>query len=88
MALSNVPGPRKPLYWGNTKLHNWFSTGQIIDGTCLNMTMWSYCDNVNLCVLGEREAIPDGWKLFNFFREELGQLVALLPATDQERASA
>ena len=80
VALSNVPGPRKPLYWGNTKLDNWFSTGQIIDGTCLNMTMWSYCENVNLCILADKKVMPDGWKLFDFFTEELQQLVDLTNA--------
>ncbi len=84
VALSNVPGPRKTLYLDKYKLENWFSTGQICDGTCLNMTMWSYCENVNLCVLGERDAVPDGWKLFKFFREELDQLVALLPSQEEQ----
>lgn len=82
VALSNVPGPRKPLYLDKYKLDNWFSTGQIVDGTCLNMTMWSYCQNVNLCILADKKVLPDGWNLFNYFVEELEQLVALLPETD------
>ena len=80
VALSNVPGPRKPLYFGKYKLDNWYSTGQIFDGTCLNMTMWSYCSNVNLCVLADKKTLPDGWLLFDYFVEELTQLAALVPA--------
>jgi diacylglycerol O-acyltransferase len=79
VALSNVPGPRKTLYFNKYKLDNWYSTGQIVDGTCLNMTMWSYCKNVNLCILADKKVLPDGWLLFNYFVEELAILAALIP---------
>jgi hypothetical protein len=53
------------------------------------MTMWSYCQNVNLCILADKKVLPDGWNLFGYFVEELEQLVALVPATDtQEKAEA
>jgi WS/DGAT/MGAT family acyltransferase len=81
VALSNVPGPRKTLYLDKYKLDNWFSTGQIFDGTCINMTMWSYCQNVNLCVLADKKVLPDGWKLFDYFVKELEILVSLIPET-------
>ncbi len=38
VAVSNVPGPRKPLYFGPMEVENWFSTGQVFDGSALNMT--------------------------------------------------
>ena len=84
VALSNVPGPRKPLYWNKYKLENWYSTGQIIDGTCVNMTMWSYCDSVNLCILADKKVLPDGWLLFGYFKEELAVLLALVAGTESE----
>ena len=43
------------------------------------MTMWSYCHNVNLCILADKKVLPDGWKLFGYFKEELAALVKLLP---------
>lgn len=84
VALSNVPGPRKQLYWDKYKLDNWFSTGQIVDGTCLNMTMWSYCQNVNLCILADKKVLPDGWKLYGYFTKELATLVSLIPQNDTQ----
>ncbi len=84
VALSNVPGPRKQLYWDKYKLDNWFSTGQVIDGTCLNMTMWSYCQNVNLCILADKKVLPDGWKLYGYFVKELATLVSLIPETNTQ----
>ena len=43
------------------------------------MTMWSYCDTANLCVLADEKVLPDGWILFNYFVEELDALLARLP---------
>ena len=87
VALSNVPGPRKPLYLDKYKLDNWFSTGQITDGTSLNMTMWSYCKNVNLCILADQKVLPDGWLLFDYFVAELNALVLLIPQPEATQKS-
>jgi WS/DGAT/MGAT family acyltransferase len=75
VILSNVPGPRAPLYLNRTRLDNWFSTGQIFEGSSLNMTLWSYCGNANLCILADKKAVPDGWVLFDYFMEELHILI-------------
>ena len=75
VILSNVPGPRAPLYLNRTRLDNWFSTGQVFEGSSLNMTLWSYCGNANLCILADKKAVPDGWVLFNYFMEELQILI-------------
>jgi hypothetical protein len=53
------------------------------------MTMWSYCDNVNLCILADKKVLPDGWKLFAYFKQELETLVSLVPQNDvQEKIKA
>jgi WS/DGAT/MGAT family acyltransferase len=89
LALSNVPGPREPLYINRYKLDRWFSTGQVFDGTSLNMTMWSYCDSVSLCIVADQKAVPDGWALFNYFVKELDTLADLIPPQQAEhKASA
>jgi len=79
VVLSNVPGPREPLYFNRYKLDSWFSTGQIGDGTCLNMTMWSYCGRANLCILIDKKILDDGWQLFDGFTHQLQALRALAP---------
>jgi WS/DGAT/MGAT family acyltransferase len=77
LAVSNVPGPREPLYVGEMKVENWFSTGQILDGSALNITMWSYCGKANLCILTDSTLLPDGWVLYDYFCEELAMLSAV-----------
>lgn len=79
LALSNVPGSREPLYINRYELDRWFSTGQVFDGTSLNMTMWSYCGSVSLCIVADQKAVTDGWALFNDFVKELDTLADLIP---------
>ena len=79
MVMSNVPGPREPIYLNRYKLDSWFSTGQVFDGSCLNMTMWSYCGTANLCILSDSEIIPDGWLIYDYFVQELDTLAGLIP---------
>ncbi len=78
VVISNVPGPKEPLYLDKLKMDNWFSTGQIADGTALNMTLWSYAGKANLCILVDRAVLADGWVLFNYFLEEIEALNALV----------
>lgn len=87
VVISNVPGPREPIYLNRYKLDSWFSTGQVFDGSCLNMTMWSYCGNANLCILADDKIIPDGWILYNYFVEELNALAALIPGQVADTAA-
>jgi diacylglycerol O-acyltransferase len=75
LVLSNVPGPPQPLYFGSTRIENWFSTGQIADGTTLNMTVWSYAGNMNLNVVADSKMIPDGWMLIDYFQDCLVELL-------------
>jgi len=80
LVLSNVPGPREPIYFNTYKMDSWFSTGQVFDGSSVNITLWSYCEHANLCILADDKVIPDGWVPYRYFVEELEKLVALIPA--------
>jgi len=80
VVVSNVPGPREPRYLGRWRVDRWFSTGQITHGATLNMTVWSYCDQFNLCVLADAVAVPDTWELVRGFRTSLDELLAVARA--------
>jgi WS/DGAT/MGAT family acyltransferase len=87
VLVSNVPGPREPLYLGPIEVDNWFSTGQVFDGTSLNMTMWSYCGKANLCILADKQVLPDGWKLYGYFCEEIDRLIELGKSQDNKQVA-
>jgi diacylglycerol O-acyltransferase / wax synthase len=77
IVASNVPGPRAPLQLGSVKLAEWFSIGQVAHGAALNVTVWSYVDQFNLCILADRDVLPDTWKLMAHFEASLAELEAL-----------
>jgi diacylglycerol O-acyltransferase / wax synthase len=87
VVLSNVPGPPQPLYFGSTRIENWYSMGQLFDGCTLNMTVWSYAGQMNLNVLADSKLIPDGWVLVDYFQECLGELLDKV-GDETRRASA
>jgi WS/DGAT/MGAT family acyltransferase len=77
LTISNVPGPREPLYLDGAPVESFFSVGPLMSGTGLNVTAWSYVDQLNVVVLGCREITPDIWRLVELLRDELEILVAL-----------
>jgi WS/DGAT/MGAT family acyltransferase len=81
VVVSNVAGPREPLYLGRWRVDRWFSTGQLTHGATLNFTVWSYGDQFNLCVLADAAVVPDAWELIRGFRSSLDELLAVARGT-------
>jgi WS/DGAT/MGAT family acyltransferase len=48
LAISNVPGPKQPLYAcnGKLKMEELLSCGNLIDASAIGITVWSYVDNL------------------------------------------
>ena len=85
VVMSNVVGPREPLYWGQIRLANWISMGQVTQGMGINVTVWTYAGNFNLSILADRKLLPDGWVMIERFREAFAEYERL---ADQDRTAA
>ena len=59
LVVSNVPGPRRPLYLENAKMANYYPVSTIVDGAGLNITVQSYCDTMDFGLVACRELVPD-----------------------------
>ena len=68
-VLSNVRGPTEPLYMGKMQMTNWISTGPVVPGMAINITVWSYVDKFNLCIMADQKLLPDGWGMIECFKE-------------------
>ena len=77
VVVSNVPGPREPLYAGSARLDAIYSVGPILEGVGLNVTGWSYLDRLNVGILACREHIEDPHDLAARLGTALEELVAL-----------
>lgn len=80
-TLSNVVGPREHFRFGDATLENWLSIGQVSLNTGLNITVWSYAENFNLCVMADPSVVPDGWELIDLLTQSLEEYRVLDPAT-------
>lgn len=77
VIISNVPGPREPLYLAGAEMKDYFPVSAIADGEGLNVTLVSYCDHLDFGLIACRELVPDLADLEHAFHESLEELVRL-----------
>jgi diacylglycerol O-acyltransferase / wax synthase len=59
VVISNVPGPRDPVSFSGARLTELFSVGPILEGIALNVTVWSYLDQMHFSLLTCPDNLPD-----------------------------
>lgn len=71
LVISNVPGPREPLYWNGAKLDALYPASIVLDGQALNITMTSYLDKLEVGLTACRNALPKMQNLLIHLEEEI-----------------
>jgi WS/DGAT/MGAT family acyltransferase len=80
VVISNVPGPREPLYLAGAQMQANFPVSVVIDGVGLNMTVMSYRDHMDFGIVADRGQIDDVWPLLETARRALAEFEdAVLP---------
>jgi WS/DGAT/MGAT family acyltransferase len=74
VVISNVPGPRQPLYTAGAQMLHYYPVSTILDGQGLNITVQSYLDSLDFGLVACRELVPDLWDLVDAIVDELGLL--------------
>ena len=82
LVVTNVPGPREPLYIAGARLAGIWSVGPILEGVGLNVTVWSYLDKVHVGAIGCREHWRDLHVVTDGMVAALADLVARAAARD------
>ena len=59
LIVSNVPGPTSPLFVAGARLVGIWSMGPILENIGLNITVWSYLDQLNFGLVACPHAVPD-----------------------------
>jgi WS/DGAT/MGAT family acyltransferase len=91
VVISNVPGPRQPLYAldGRLEMEELLSVGNLADQGHLNVTVWSYVDNLAFSFLIRRDALPRPERLVSHFHDVVEELRdSHLPARRSRRRKA
>ncbi len=74
VTVSNVPGPRHTLYTLGGPVENFISVGHMKYAAGLNMTVWSYADQLNVGLYTCGEAFPDLWRVADCVNESFEEL--------------
>src|ERR1700712_3261017 len=74
LVLSNVPGPKKPLYLRGSRLEAVYPVSIPAHGMALNITLETYADTMNFGFIGDREAVPHLQRLAVYTGEALTAL--------------
>lgn len=75
LVISNVPGPRQPLYAAGARMTHYYPVSTITDGQGLNITVQSYTDSLDFGLVSCRELVPDVWDLLHFCLDEVQLLM-------------
>jgi WS/DGAT/MGAT family acyltransferase len=76
LIISNIPGPKVPLYFAGAKVLAYYPVSALVDGQGLNITVMSYRGSLYFGLIACRELVPDLDVMAGFLREELDDLTA------------
>lgn len=74
VVISNVPGPREPLYWNGARLRGMYPVSISLDRMALNITLTSYCDQLEFGLIGCRRTLPSMQRMLDYLEQGLRDL--------------
>jgi diacylglycerol O-acyltransferase len=74
LIISNVPGPRHPLYWNGARLDGLYPASVVLHGQALNITVTSYSAEIAFGLTGCRRTVPHMQRLLGYLDRELTAL--------------
>ena len=74
LIISNVPGPRTPLYLNGARLDGLYPLSIPLHGQALNITCTSYADELSFGLTGCRRTVPHLQRLLGYLEDELTAL--------------
>ena len=73
-VISNVPGPRTPLYWNGARLAGMYPVSIVTHGLAVNITVTSYVDSLDFGITACRRSVPAVQRLIDYLEEGLAEL--------------
>ena len=86
VAISNVPGPREPLYFNGSRMDAIYPVSLLAHGNALNITCVSYAGTLNFGLIGARDTLPHLQRLAIYLGEAVDELSGLLQTKRRARA--
>jgi WS/DGAT/MGAT family acyltransferase len=83
LNISNVPGPRERGKVGGATVTELYSVGPITAGSGLNITVWSYVDQLNISVITDDATVDDPHEVTDAMLDELRDIRRAAGLTDE-----
>jgi diacylglycerol O-acyltransferase len=74
VVISNVPGPKKPLYWNGARLTGMYPCSIVTHGLAVNITVTSYVDSLDFGITACRRSAPGIQRLIDYLEDGLAEL--------------
>jgi WS/DGAT/MGAT family acyltransferase len=87
-TVTNMPGPRRPLYFAGAELVAMYGAGMITDGMGLIHPVMSYCGDITISFTSDREMMPDPAFYADCLRESFDELSAAIASRGGRRPAA
>jgi diacylglycerol O-acyltransferase len=75
--ISNVPGPRRQLYWNGARLDGMYPVSVPFHGIATNITLVSNVDNIDFGITACRRSMPQVQRLIDYMEDALAELEAV-----------
>ena len=75
-TVTNMPGPRHPLYMAGARLVAMYGAGMVVDGMGLIHPVMSYCGDITISFTSCREMLPDPAHYAACIRDSFDELAA------------
>jgi hypothetical protein len=73
-TISNVPGPRQPMYLYGARLEGIYPASIVTFGMALNITLVTYDDQVDFGIVACRRSLPQVQRLIDYLEDSLTEL--------------
>src|SRR3954449_363209 len=87
-VISNVPGPRSPLFIAGAKLEHQYPVSVITDGVGLNITCLSYLDHIDFGIVADHDQVDDAWPMMDAVEDALRELDRVVCGPRRPRKAA
>jgi len=80
VVISNLPGPKRPLYWNGSRLDGMYAASILFHGMALNITLVSNKGELDFGITACRRALPRVQRLIDFLELGLEELESIAGA--------
>lgn len=74
IAISNVPGPKQPLYLNGARLAGMYPVSIPMQGAAMNITVTSYVDSLDFGITACRRSVPQTQRMIDHLEASLHEL--------------